>query len=528
MRACHLVAGKERPAKHRSDLQRAVAKVAISLVPAIVAVPALANPILPVNTTYNATGTYNILSYGAVAASGYNSVTQTWANAPDNSVAIQNAISAAGNGGTVIVPSGSTFFSAPLSFSSGSSGVLSHGFDLEIDGTIKSYGQFDTNPNNGNATYWSGQTAFITYSGAYNSRLTGSGTIDGAGSTFWGTGFTPDLIHLSNPNTFLMQGVTLMNSGKEHVTVGGSHSSNLTFNGVTITAPNTSPNTVGIDPNGNAILIENCNISTGDDNVAVNADGSNVANGVNNLTIMNNTFGYGHGVSIGSITTNGVKSVLVTDCTFTNTTNGIRLKSGGSNGGIVQNISYVNLTMNGVANPIYFTSWYSGGKDNANSLANRAANTTYNSASPVWQNITISNLTATNASNAGIIYGRPESPIQGVTITDCNISASSPFKINFAGDYVNSPGTFNTGSNAIFTSPVIASAPNIYFDSTDVINGVDLNAQSLTSNSTVFYQRNTGMYDANVVITAVPEPASAGMLIAASALMLRRRRRSSG
>lgn len=45
------------------------------------------------------------------------------------------------------------------------------------------------------------------------------------------------------------------------------------------------------------------------------------------LTVTECTFKHGHGMSIGSETVGGVKDVVVCDCKFENTENGIRIKS---------------------------------------------------------------------------------------------------------------------------------------------------------------------------------------------------------
>src|SRR4029077_14069860 len=73
------------------------------------------------------------------------------------------------------------------------------------------------------------------------------------------------------------------------------------------------------------------------------------------VMITNCAFGTGHGGSIGSFTASGVSNIAVINCTCNGTDNPIRMKSdnnmhGSSKGGLVQNLSYLNLGMTNVAN----------------------------------------------------------------------------------------------------------------------------------------------------------------------------------
>jgi len=76
-----------------------------------------------------------------------------------------------------------------------------------------------------------------------------------------------------------------------------------------------SHNTDACDVSGTKILIENCDISTGDDDYTCGG-------GTHDVLITNNTYGNGHGISIGSYTDGGVSNFLVINCSFTGTDNG--------------------------------------------------------------------------------------------------------------------------------------------------------------------------------------------------------------
>jgi len=101
----------------------------------------------------------------------------------------------------------------------------------------------------------------------------------------------------------LIESLHLMNSPMFHMVVG-NRSSNITVRGVTVRAPasddpvDPSYNTDACNIGGTNVLVENCDISTGDDNFACDGYTSDVL-------IRNNTYGNGHGVSIGSPTRGG-------------------------------------------------------------------------------------------------------------------------------------------------------------------------------------------------------------------------------
>ena len=112
-----------------------------------------------------------------------------------------------------------------------------------------------------------------------------------------------------------------------------------------------------MDPSAstNGIIAYN-KISTGDDNIAIKASSPPV---VDNIVIAHNHFGKGHGMSIGSETNGGVQNVAVCDLSLDGGQNGLRIKSDASRGGLVQQISYTDVCMRGVSNPLVFDSYYS-------------------------------------------------------------------------------------------------------------------------------------------------------------------------
>jgi polygalacturonase len=128
----------------------------------------------------------------------------------------------------------------------------------------------------------------------------------------------------------------------------------------------TAHNTDGVDPGesaSNGYIV--CNkITTGDDHIAIKGSGSG---GVTKLTIAHNHFGAGHGMSIGSEFVDGVSGISVYDLsidgmgmgTSGGSSNGIRIKSDSSRGGLVNNVTYSDVCVRNLSNPIFLTPKYS-------------------------------------------------------------------------------------------------------------------------------------------------------------------------
>ncbi len=272
-------------------------------------------------------------------------------------------------------------------------------------------------------------TPFISGKDLEDVTIAGQGVIDGAGQKWWipaeearrkKSGYTlprPNLIVLTRVKNLVVRDVTLQNSPKFHLVP--TECDGVLITGVTILAPEGAANTDAIDPSVcRNVTITKCLIDVGDDNVAIKSgekvEGREFA--CENITVTDCTFKHGHGVSIGSETTGGVKNVRVKNCTFENTDNGIRIKTDRSRGGDVEDIVYEDLTMTNVRGAITITCYYP--KIPATDDAQPVTETT-----PKFKNITIRNLAATSSKSAGVIVGLPESQVQGVTLENVTIAA---------------------------------------------------------------------------------------------------------
>lgn len=376
-------------------------------------------PVIPANVFY-------ATNYGAVGDGTTN-----------NAVAIQNAINAAGTagGGTVeVTAAGSNYLCGPL--------TLKSSVNLQVDaGATLQMLPVSTWPNP--------STPFIYGSSLHDVEISGAGTIDGNAQfgtgEWWGpvggspASTRPNFIQFSGCNRILIQDVTLQNPPTFHLMLKNNNV-NITIQDITINTPGNSPNTDGMDVASTNILVQNCFISDGDDDIEIGGSGGPAAF----ITVTNCTFGTGHGVSFGSITSGDVSNVVVLNSSFNGTDYGIRLKSdnaasGGGSGGLCQDFTFANLSMTNIVKaPIVIYSYYNE-VGTPTSITPQTAATEpvapVTGTTVVWRNITFSNLTInTPGLIAGIIWGRIEMPVTNVVFSHVNISASKSFDIyNAAG-----------------------------------------------------------------------------------------------
>ena len=338
--------------------------------------------------------------------------------------AIQKTIDAcsAACGGTVLVPAGK-FLTMPFKLASSINLHLDKGAAILISDDIALY------PVEKNRYVDS-----ITASGAHDIEISGEGTIEGQGQVWWAAfrsnsamTHRPYLIKFTGCTRLRVAGVTLQNSPMFHLVP--QNCTDVTVQGIHIHSPPDAPNTDGLDPSGWNFLIRDCTIDTGDDNIAIKPTAGR-SPGDKNFIVMNCTFLHGHGMSIGGGSFNGVENLVVSNCTFNGTDAGIRIKTPRGNGGLAQNLTYENITMTNVKNPIYINDYYperTAPKDPSTEKAEPVTDRT-----PINKNITIRDVTITNCPNAGTIQGIPEMPIADMTFSNVTISAKTGMKIYHA------------------------------------------------------------------------------------------------
>ena len=198
--------------------------------------------------------------------------------------------------------------------------------------------------------------------------------------------------------------------------------------GMTITAPDSSPNTDGWDPDSSRdVLIENSYYQGGDDCVAIKSgwDCFGVAydKPCSNITIRNLTCdGRFAGIAVGSEMSGGVDNVLVENVRFKRANGAAHIKTGPTRGGYVVNVTFADLIAEEGAvfqDGVLVDAFY------------KAPNP---SCPPGWKPPTLAKMQGyhfrridgTKAAITGSAFhlkGQAASPIEGVTIEDVHFSA---------------------------------------------------------------------------------------------------------
>jgi polygalacturonase len=319
--------------------------------------------------------------------------------------------------------------SGPLFLASGTTFELAAGATLVATDEPDAYARPD-----------GGLYALVNAADASQITLTGSGTIDGNGASWWErtraaqrAGQTPPnrprLVALDRCSHVRVEGIRLEDSPSFHLVFRSC--TDVLVDGVTITAPADSPNTDGIDPmSSHDVRITGSTIDSGDDNIAVKSgldDPAYPGAGSSDISVDNCTFLHGHGVSIGSETNGGVQSVTVSHSTFRDTQNGARIKTNRQVGGPISHIVYSNLSMQGVQQPIAFASYYP-----SIPAVDAERQEPVSPTTPQVSDVLVSNVEATDAQRAGWIVGLPEAPLQAVTLANVAIAARGGLQVRNA------------------------------------------------------------------------------------------------
>ncbi len=285
-----------------------------------------------------------------------------------------------------------------------------------------------------------GPAGLINAARMTNVVLDGAGVIDGAGASWWPavkeakrTGTPeprrrPKMVNFHACKGLTVRGLTLRNSPSFHLVPVDCE--DVVIDGVSILAPGDSPNTDAIDPGScSNVLIVNCILDVGDDNVAIKA-GHPVAGRefcCQDIVVSNCVCRHGHGISIGSETSGGVTHFSVLHCTFDGTVSGIRIKTTRSKGGRVENILYKDLSMHNVTRPIDISCYYP--KVPASDPSQPVGPLT-----PFYSDIRIEHLTGDCPASAGLVVGLPESLVRGLTLSNIHLQTQTGLLVRNAAD----------------------------------------------------------------------------------------------
>ena len=350
--------------------------------------------------------------------------------------AIQAAIDdcAKTRSGTVTL-SGGTFVSGPI--------VLKSNITLDIAKGATLFGSPDHADYPAISEFKApGTQSLLRAANAENIAITGAGTIDGNGESWWaearahrGSGvvgeiqFRPRLVVFDHCKHIRMEGVTVQNSPSWQIVP--YYTDDMTIRNVRVLAPQHSPNTDAIDPfSSSNMVIDHVYADVGDDNIAIksgiiNSPGPDEPS--KNITITDCEFMHGHGLSIGSEIAGGANNIHAERIHFKGTDQGIRIKANRDRGNQVYNISFKDITMEDVKTSILISEYYPKAMPEGDVAAEPIQRLT-----PFFHNITIENVKSVNSPWAGVIIGLPESPVKEIVLKNVDIQAKKGFQIAYA------------------------------------------------------------------------------------------------
>ena len=357
---------------------------------------------------------YNVKDYGAVG-DGIAIDTPAFAAA--------SAAAAGPPGGTVLAPIGCYLI--------GSFNITGSNVTLRVDGAILGstrnidYSVLPPLPYYGGANEWQSVVHVV---GANGFTLTGDGYMDGLGSAWWGcydTPSAPPCLAYTRPNLVrIVDSVDVdVNSLELRDSAGWTlHLANVSRAHVwnlTILSPPvpTARNTDGLDVScSDNVVFEDSYYSGGDDAVSIKSGydwfGRTYGRPSENILVQRISVGTALGMAVGSETSAGVNNVTFKDLTFNGTSAVIRLKSQRGRGGVVRNISYVNLSLVNCGTAVGMTLNY------------HTLPPTNATGTPQMYDITVRNLTSHGAQASYSLFGLNDSTIHGITLQDVRFFGS--------------------------------------------------------------------------------------------------------
>jgi polygalacturonase len=381
-----------------------------------------------------------------------------------NTEAIKKAVTACNfaGGGTVLVPNG-TWHTGPIHLKSNVNLHLNTGAELRFSKKYSDYLPVVLMQRGGFFCY--NYSPLVYAKNCQNIAITGSGLLNGQGQAWWpwknrqpgmvklfqmgkagvpveervfGTekdGVRPPFIQFIECKDIILEDVTFKDGPSWNI--HPVFCENVIIRKVTVSAH--GPNNDGIDPDGcKNVLIEDCDIDVGDDNICLKSGRDEEAWAIGrpceNVVVRRCTTKAGHGgFVIGSEMSADVRNVLVEDCSFSGTDKGLRFKSRPGRRGVVENIWVRNITMENIQSvAIDFNMNYNG--EPIEKAMQYGKNTTGISDPPVFRNFHIEDINCTNAKIAIRMVGLPGDYLKDIHFSDVTINSKEGFRSQYAND----------------------------------------------------------------------------------------------
>ncbi|WP_322964060.1 glycoside hydrolase family 28 protein [Sphingomonas fuzhouensis] len=348
-------------------------------------------------------------------------------------------------------PGDGRFVSGPLRMKSGVTLWLDRGVTLIAVPDPRAYdrgqGLCGTIAAKGN-----GCLPFISFDGTRGGGIVGDGVIDGSGGaimagqseSWWqlarqaqregGKQNNPRLVEADHARDLVFYRTTFRNAPNFHIVLNDVRGA--TFWGVRIDTPADARNTDGIDPGASQdVTIAHSFIRTGDDNIAIKAGHGPTRY----VSILDDHFYAGHGLSIGSETNAGVSDILVRNVTLDGTTSGLRIKSDASRGGLVTRVRYEGICLRHNQRPIDFDTRYDASAQGG--------------AIPVYRDIVLNGVTGGDGTL--VLRGHDASHPLEVTLDGVRFDPTAVWQVENA-HITTGPGGVSPTPPGLASSPVLA------------------------------------------------------------------------
>ncbi|KAI9160335.1 hypothetical protein LWI28_007181 [Acer negundo] len=307
----------------------------------------------------------------------------------------------------IVIPAGYTLLTRPIDFG----GPCKSKVTLVISGTIVAPKDPDV---------WKGlnRRKWLYFHGVNHLSVEGGGTINGMGQEWWARSCK---INITNPcrhaptaltfhkcKNLKVKNLMLVNSQQMHISF--TQCLRVVVSHLKVIAPALSPNTDGIHISASrGVEVKDNLVKTGDDCVSI-------VNNSSRIKIRNIVCGPGHGISIGSLgkfdSWAQVHDIIVDGAFISNTENGVRIKTWQGGSGFATDITFQNILMDNVSNPIIIDQYYC---DSLVPCANQTL-------AVKVENISFKNIKGTSATEESIRFACSDDlPCRGLFLEDVQL-----------------------------------------------------------------------------------------------------------
>ena len=277
----------------------------------------------------------------------------------------------------------------------------------------------------------------LTGIGVEDVRVIGEGVIDGRAheGDWWvnpkvrRTACRGNLLYTMNCRGMTVQGLTFMNSPSWNI--HPSFSEELDFIDIRVKAPWDSPNTDGFDPEScRKVRLLGAEISVGDDCIAIKSGkiglGSRYRRPCEDLEIAWCALLDGHGgVTVGSEMAGGVRRVLAHHCYMKGNDRALRIKTrrGRGRDGVIDDILFRDIRMDGVKMPLVVNSFYFCDADGKTEWVQSREKLPVDETTPEVGTVSFERVKAEGCKAcAAYALGLPEKPMEHLILKDCEFT----------------------------------------------------------------------------------------------------------